>query len=184
MALLKIFRYKTLSTSPYHTKHMKLFRISEVEIHQQNISQELLINMTKSTQLNQVQKPAIPDNLKPQPERSELNQDVNNVSSQHSFDLEALTKKYAEERQKRLRHNGGLEQYRTIDGQFSHLLADPYATMQLERKPIIEQCEALVIGGGYGAQLVAVELLRNGIKDIRIVEKGGDFGGTWYWLVF
>lgn len=140
--------------------------------------------MTKSTQLNQVQKLAVPDNLKPQPERSELHQDVNNVSSHHSFDPEALTKKYAEEREKRLQHNGGLEQYRTIDGQFSHLLADPYVAERLERKPIVEQCEALIIGGGYGAQLVAVELIRNDIKDIRIVEKGGDFGGTWYWSVF
>jgi cyclohexanone monooxygenase len=140
--------------------------------------------MTQLTQINQAQKPAVPDNLKPQPERSKLHQNVNNVSSQHSFDPEALIKKYAEEREKRLRHNGGLEQYRTIDGQFSHLLTDPYVAEQLERKPIVEQCEALVIGGGYGAQLVAVELLRNGIKDIRIVEKGGDFGGTWYWSVF
>jgi cyclohexanone monooxygenase len=139
--------------------------------------------MTQLTQINQAQKPAVPDSLKPQPARSELHQNVDNVSSQHSLDPEALTKKYAEEREKRLRYNGGLEQYRTIDGQFSHLLTDPYVAERLERKPIVDQCEALVIGGGYGAQLVAVELLRNGIKDIRIVEKGGDFGGTWYWSV-
>jgi cyclohexanone monooxygenase len=119
--------------------------------------------------------------LKPQPERSELHQDVKNVANQLPFDLQALTKKYAEEREKRLRHNGGLEQYRRIDGKFSRLLTDPYISKKLEREPIVEECEALVIGGGYGAQLVAVELLKNGIKDIRIVEKGGDFGGTWYW---
>ena len=29
--------------------------------------------------------------------------------------------------------------------------------------------------------LAAVNLLRRGITDFRIVEKGGDFGGTWYW---
>jgi hypothetical protein len=107
--------------------------------------------MTQLTQINQAQKPAVPDNLKPQPERSKLHQNVNNVSSQHSFDPEALIKKYAEEREKRLRHNGGLEQYRTIDGQFSHLLTDPYVAEQLERKPIVEQCEALVVGMAHNS---------------------------------
>lgn len=137
--------------------------------------------MTKSVQIQDHPEPSVPEKLKPQPERSELHQDINNVNNNLPFDPEALTKKYAEEREKRLQHNGGLEQYRTIDGKFSHLLKDPYVNQKLERKQIVDQCEALVIGGGYGAQLVAVELLKNGIKDIRIVEKGGDFGGTWYW---
>ena len=126
----------------------------------------------------------IPEKPKPQPERSELHQDVSNVATKLSFDPEALTKKYNEEREKRLQHNGGLEQYRTIDGEFSHLLKDPYVSKRLEREPIVEQCEALVIGGGYGAQLVAVELMKSGVHDIRTVEKGSDFGGTWYWFVF
>ena len=139
--------------------------------------------MTQLTQINHTPEPAVPDKLKPQPERSELHQNVNNVANHLPFDPEALAKKYAEERKKRLRHSSGLEQYRTIDGKFSRLLKDPYIAEKLEREPIVEQCEALVIGGGYGAQLVAVELLRTGIKDIRIVEKGGDFGGTWYWSV-
>ena len=139
-------------------------------------------NMTQTTTLTvEATLPDIPEKLKPQPERSELNQDVNNVTSKLAFDPEALTKKYHEEREKRLRHNTGLEQYRTINGEFSHLLNDPYVREKLQRQPVKEPCEALVIGGGYGAQLVAVELLKAGIDDIRIVEKGGDFGGTWYW---
>ena len=137
--------------------------------------------MTQLTQLNHVSEAAVADKLNQQLERSELHQDVKKVSNQLSFDPEALTKKYTAEREKRLRHNGGLEQYRTVDGQFSHMLKDPYLSEKLDRAPITEECEALVIGGGYGAQLVAVELLKNGINDIRIVEKGGDFGGTWYW---
>lgn len=137
--------------------------------------------MTQSVQPTQAPESTVPDNLKPQPERSELHQNVSDISNKPSFNPEALTKKYAEEREKRLRHNGGLEQYRKIDSQFSHMLNDPYITVKLERTPVIEDCEALVIGGGYGAQLVAVELLKHGINDIRIIEKGGDFGGTWYW---
>src|SRR3546814_3143408 len=41
--------------------------------------------------------------------------------------------------------------------------------------------EALVIGGGFGGLLAAAELHKIGVTDIRIVEKAGDFGGTWYW---
>lgn len=120
--------------------------------------------------------PVVPENLLPQPERSELQHNVRNVVSKPPFDPEALTRKYNEERQKRLQHNAGLEQYRTIGGDLSYLLKDPYIHEKIQREPIREQCEALVIGGGYGAQLVAVELLKAGISDIRIVEKGGDFG--------
>ena len=39
----------------------------------------------------------------------------------------------------------------------------------------------VIVGGGFGGMLTAVNLIRQGIRDFRIVEKGGDFGGTWYW---
>src|SRR5687767_15773293 len=32
-----------------------------------------------------------------------------------------------------------------------------------------------------GGQLVAARLKEAGVDDVRIIEKGGDFGGTWYW---
>ncbi len=35
--------------------------------------------------------------------------------------------------------------------------------------------------GGFGGLLVAARLREAGVEDIRIIEKGGDFGGTWYW---
>ena len=38
-----------------------------------------------------------------------------------------------------------------------------------------------MIGGGFGGLLSAARLCEAGIDDIRIIEKGGDFGGTWYW---
>jgi cyclohexanone monooxygenase len=37
------------------------------------------------------------------------------------------------------------------------------------------------VGGGFGGLLAAARLREAGVKDIRIIEKGGDFGGTWYW---
>ena len=39
----------------------------------------------------------------------------------------------------------------------------------------------MVIGGGFGGLLAGARLREAGIDDIRIIEKGGDFGGTWYW---
>ncbi len=41
--------------------------------------------------------------------------------------------------------------------------------------------DAIVIGGGFGGLMAAARLREAGVKDIRIIEKGGDFGGTWYW---
>ena len=39
----------------------------------------------------------------------------------------------------------------------------------------------MVIGGGFGGLLAGARLREAGVEDIRIIEKGGDFGGTWYW---
>ena len=41
--------------------------------------------------------------------------------------------------------------------------------------------ECLLIGGGFSALLTAARLRERGVESIRIVERGGDVGGTWYW---
>src|SRR5690348_12872524 len=38
-----------------------------------------------------------------------------------------------------------------------------------------------IIGGGFAGLLTGARLKEAGITDLRIIEKGGDFGGTWYW---
>jgi cyclohexanone monooxygenase len=45
------------------------------------------------------------------------------------------------------------------------------------------ETEVLIIGGGFSGLLTAVRLIEMGLAldDLRIVERGGDFGGTWYW---
>jgi len=95
------------------------------------------------------------------------------------FDPNALRDKYRAERDKRLRADAS-EQYVEIAGQFAHYLEDPYV-QPLEREAIDEEVEVVVIGGGFGGQLAAARLREAGVQDIRIIEKGGDFGGTWYW---
>ena len=39
----------------------------------------------------------------------------------------------------------------------------------------------VIIGGGFGGLLAGARLREAGFDDIRMIEKGGDFGGTWYW---
>jgi len=95
------------------------------------------------------------------------------------FDPEALRAKYRAERDKRLRADGN-NQYREVTGAFAHYLEDPYVE-PIVRDPVTTDCEVLVIGGGHGGLLIGARLREAGVESIRFIEKGGDFGGTWYW---
>ena len=95
------------------------------------------------------------------------------------FDPVALREKYRLEREKRLREDGN-EQYIEVKDDFARYLDDPYVA-PIKRDPVSDEVDVLVIGGGFGGLLAGARLKEAGIKDVRIVEKGGDFGGTWYW---
>jgi cyclohexanone monooxygenase len=99
--------------------------------------------------------------------------------SSPSFDVDALRAKYRAERDKRLRADAN-EQYVEMKGEFAHYLEDPYVD-PLVREPIKDEREVIVIGGGFGGLLAAARLREAGVASLRIIEKGGDFGGTWYW---
>src|SRR5258706_3212243 len=96
------------------------------------------------------------------------------------FDPDALKQKYRAERDKRLRQDGN-EQYREIKDRFPHYLDDPYVEPGFTRAPLTDEVEVIVIGGGFGGLLAAARLREAGVEDIRMIEKGGDYGGTWYW---
>ena len=96
------------------------------------------------------------------------------------FDPDALRAKYREERAKRLRSDGN-DQYREVKGEFAHFVEDPYVEPGFRREPLYHEVEVAVIGGGFGGLLAGARLREAGIEDVRIIEKGGDFGGTWYW---
>ncbi|KAF2128797.1 FAD/NAD(P)-binding domain-containing protein [Dothidotthia symphoricarpi CBS 119687] len=100
------------------------------------------------------------------------------------FDPAKLQEKYIAERDKRLARDQGVEQYIPLDGPLSHFLKDPWVKEPIQREPIVEEVEVVIIGGGYGAQVVAVRLIEAGINNFKIIEKAGDFGGTWYWCRF
>ncbi len=96
-----------------------------------------------------------------------------------TIDIDALKQKYAEERAKRLRPDGNA-QYLQLKGQLAHYLEDPYTPL-VEREPKTDHVTVAFIGGGFAGLLTGARLKEAGIDDVRIIDKGGDFGGTWYW---
>jgi len=95
------------------------------------------------------------------------------------IDKAALLKKYIEERDKRLRVDGNA-QYLQLKGQLAHYLEDPYTPL-VEREPKTDHVTFAFVGGGFAGLVTGARLVEAGVTDVRIVEKGGDFGGTWYW---
>jgi cyclohexanone monooxygenase len=110
--------------------------------------------------------------------------DVNKVFSPNpsglDFDPDALRARYRAERDRRLRPDGN-DQYIETKGDFSRYVDDPYVDPGFARKPINDVIEVVIIGGGFGGLLAGARLREAGVKSIRIIDKGGDFGGTWYW---
>src|ERR1700761_3243749 len=96
------------------------------------------------------------------------------------FELEAVTAKYEQERNKRLRADGN-DQYIEVTGEFEHFADDIWADPDFTREPLRENVEFLLIGGGLGSLVTAAALRQAGVRDIRVIDKAGDFGGTWYW---
>ncbi len=95
------------------------------------------------------------------------------------FDPAALKTKYLAERDKRIRDDGN-SQYTEVTAEFSRYVDDPYAD-PLTRDPLFDEVEVVIIGGGFGGLLTGARLREAGFKDIRVIEKASDFGGTWYW---
>ena len=88
--------------------------------------------------------------------------------------------RYLREREKRMRTDG-LAQYKEFTGEYEDFDRDPWVEPGFTRDAVTEDRLAVIVGGGFGGMLTSVELTRLGIRDFRIIEKAGDFGGTWYW---
>jgi cyclohexanone monooxygenase len=97
-----------------------------------------------------------------------------------SFDPAALRAKYREERNKRLRPEGNA-QYVEPKGRFAHFADDPYVAPGYTRAPQADEVDVALIGAGFGGLLAGARLRQLGVQSVRLIEKGGDVGGTWYW---
>ena len=91
--------------------------------------------------------------------------------------------RFAEQRDLRVGYRPeGTAQYTSdLEGPLAKYASDPYVATSHPRAPIEDTVECLFIGGGFSALLTAARLRERGVTSIRIVERGGDVGGTWYW---
>ena len=97
------------------------------------------------------------------------------------FDPDELRERYRLERDRRIRDNGA-DQYLELNGDFARFAEhDPYVEPGFTRDPISDDLDIAIIGGGFSGLLAAARLTEQGVTSFRIVEAGGDFGGTWYW---
>ena len=96
-----------------------------------------------------------------------------------AIDADALRARYRAERDKRLRADGNA-QYRPMTGALAHFRDEP-GVEWTAREPVVEEVDAVVVGGGFSGLLAAARLRDAGLDRIRIVEAGADVGGTWHW---
>ncbi len=104
---------------------------------------------------------------------------IRQVLGEIDFDPDALKSRYLAERDRRLREDAN-DQYLETKGAFSNYVEDPY-TPRIERAPVDDAVEVAIIGGGFGGLLMGGRLREAGVESLRVIEQGGDFGGTWYW---
>ena len=99
------------------------------------------------------------------------------------FDPDQLAQRYQHERDKRIREDAESQFVEiTHESEFAnqYLENDPYSETQA-REPICDERDVIIIGGGWVGMMTAARLIQAGVTDVRIVESGADFGGTWYW---
>ena len=94
--------------------------------------------------------------------------------------LAELRERYRTERERRVRPDG-VRQYVRADAEFGYYADDPYAGEPPEREPLRDRVDVAVVGGGFGGILAGARLCEQGVRRVRVIEQGGDFGGTWYW---
>jgi len=101
-----------------------------------------------------------------------------------------LKEKYALERDRRMdaRPEGNAQYIRIVDlaesdERFKRMLEDPWPAKRGLPAPLTDNVEVCIIGAGYGGLTAGAHLVREGVdpKDIRLLDKAGDVGGTWYW---
>lgn len=99
------------------------------------------------------------------------------------IDIEALRRKYATERDKRMRPEGSTQYIEAEDEFAEYAEVDPY-TPYVERAPISQDIDVAVLGGGFAGLLAGAHLKKAGVEDVHVIDMAGDFGGVWYWNRF
>lgn len=109
--------------------------------------------------------------------------DPTKISDKPQSYYDEIKAKFAEERDLRLalRPEGTAQFNSDFEGELARFGDDPYGGELKAREPINDTVEVLFTGGGFSALLATAQLRKHGVESIRIVERGADVGGTWYW---
>lgn len=105
---------------------------------------------------------------------------LSELREQLDVDIDGARERYRGERDRRVRTEGSA-QYRRAEGEWGYYAEDPYVEPGFSREPVTDRVDAVVVGGGFGGLLAGARLRQAGLERIRVIEKAGDFGGTWYW---
>ncbi len=96
------------------------------------------------------------------------------------IDVAMLRERYKHEAEKRRRPEG-FAQYFEVSGELEEFFEfDPYSPPP-PRDPIADEIDVVILGGGFAGLIAAGRLREAGVENIRVIDRGGDFGGTWYW---
>ena len=103
-----------------------------------------------------------------------------NIPPIEEIDVPAIMERYAYERDRRIRTEAQ-EQYVAPRGKFADISDSDMHMPLIERSPVTEELDVLVLGGGFSGVLMGYYLNEAGIENFRVVDHAGDFGGCWYW---
>jgi cation diffusion facilitator CzcD-associated flavoprotein CzcO len=96
------------------------------------------------------------------------------------YDPDEIRAKYLQERDKRMvPWRTEIRDLRN-DDHFTRYRDDPF-TPYVEREPVRDEVDVVIVGGGIAGVLAGAELRKAGVERIRIVDQAGGVGGTWYW---
>jgi cyclohexanone monooxygenase len=93
------------------------------------------------------------------------------------LDVDELRRRYDAERVKRLRPDRSQEVLAETKEVYER---DAYSSPVI-REPLTDEVDVAIIGAGFAGILIGAQLRMRGVESIRIIDRAGDFGGTWYW---
>ncbi len=105
---------------------------------------------------------------------------TSDVPKPTEIDIPALKRKYQQERDKRLKAKGSEAIFRPAVENQQRYAIDPHQA-RIDRKPITEELDVVVLGAGFSGILASYHLMQAGVQNIRNIDQAGDFGGVWYW---
>ena len=99
-------------------------------------------------------------------------------SSPLPVDPDEIFEKYKVERAKRMTE--GRSAVLKPSGHLESVFDDP-GHPRLDREPVRDVVDVVILGGGFSGLQVAANLRKQGMESIRVIDTASDFGGTWYW---